>query len=168
MKITLLFFSITLTYCATENYFSFHFHFFVYSYDYVLCCWYIFTFYVNGTHFSDLVLFIRLFCCIWFFWITSTIFMRLTIFKAFPYPNCHRWAYSQVFLHSLVTIIVKTHGWENGWSGKSCSGEGADVQSGQGSLRRGSASLESVHEKVPIGELCRYRFVCETSLKEIF
>ena len=44
--------------------------------------------------------------------------MKLTIFNVCRYVTCRSWAYSQIFLHSLVTTIVKTYGWENVRSGK--------------------------------------------------
>ena len=46
------------------------------------------------------------------------VFFVIFHWNVFPQLVCHSWAYSQVFLRSLVTTIVKTYDWENVRSGK--------------------------------------------------
>ena len=70
--------------------------------------------------------------------------MKLTTFNVFSYIIFHSWAYSQIFLPSLVITFVKTHGWENIWSGSRRGG--GNVQAGKSPSGKCPVLLKFVSE----------------------
>ena len=84
--------------------------------------------------------------------------MKLTIFNVFSYLIRYNWDYSQLSLHSLVTIIVITNGCENARSGKCRRG---NVQSGKSPSGKCPVGKVSV-EELPFGEVS----VCYLSMRK--